>query len=81
VPRHDEDFDEDDDYDAEEDDGEDDTVECPYCGAAIYEDTVRCPRCENYISKEDAPSRKPLWIVVTAVICLFVVIAWIVGWL
>jgi predicted nucleic acid-binding Zn ribbon protein len=76
MRRHDED---DDDYAEEEDGDDDDTVECPYCGAAIYEDAVRCPRCENYLSREDAPSRKPLWIVVTAVICLFVVIAWILG--
>lgn len=72
----------DDDYpDPEDSDGdEEDTVDCPYCGAAIYDDAVRCPRCENYISREDAPSRPPVWIVVTAVICLFLVFAWIAGW-
>ena len=34
-----------------------DTVPCPYCRAPIHEDAERCPKCENYISREDAPSR------------------------
>ncbi len=65
------------------DDDDDDTDACPYCGAAIYGDAVRCPRCGNYLSREDAPSRQPLWIVLTAVVCLLVVLGWILsrrGW-
>lgn len=41
-----EDFD--DDY--THDDEEADLVDCPECGAEIYEDSVRCPVCGSYIT-------------------------------
>jgi uncharacterized paraquat-inducible protein A len=54
-----------------------DTTPCPYCQADIYEDAVQCPRCGNYISAEDAPSgRKPVWMIVAAVICLVLIGLW-----
>jgi predicted nucleic acid-binding Zn ribbon protein len=56
-----------------------DTVPCPYCGAPVYEDAERCPACENYLSEEDAPSRKPRWILWTAIVCLVVARGWAVG--
>jgi uncharacterized paraquat-inducible protein A len=59
----------------EEDDG-DETVPCPYCGAAVYEDAERCPRCENYLSREDAPSQVPLWVKLTALVCLAMAVGW-----
>ena len=74
-------------WDADEDavddalgeDGES-TIACPYCKRQIHEDSQRCPHCEQYISEEDAPpSRKPWWIVVGALLCLYVVYRWIVG--
>jgi predicted nucleic acid-binding Zn ribbon protein len=52
-------------------------VECPYCGSEILEDAERCPRCGNFISEEDAPRRKPAWIVVSAVL---LVVAIVVSW-
>ena len=71
---------------AEEDDWPDDrdeeeTIPCPHCKREIHEDSVRCPHCENYLSEEDeaAPSRKPWWIVVGVLVCLYVVYRWIVG--
>src|SRR5262249_13446496 len=57
----------------------DDTVPCPYCGRPVYEDAERCPYCENYISSEDAPSRRPWWIVAVAMVCLAVVVGWVGG--
>jgi hypothetical protein len=58
----------------------DDTVPCPYCRKEIHEEAERCPYCENYISAEDAaPARKPWWIVLGAVLCLYIVYRWIVG--
>jgi DNA-directed RNA polymerase subunit RPC12/RpoP len=58
---------------------EDDEIPCPYCGREIHEDSVRCPYCESYISKEDAPpARKPWWIILGVVACLYVVFRWIV---
>lgn len=56
------------------------TIPCPHCGQAIHEDAQRCPYCENWISEEDStPERKPVWIIVTAVICLLLVMLWILG--
>lgn len=68
-----------DEYSDDSDDEDNDTITCPYCGEAVYEDAVRCPKCENYLSREDAPTRTPLWIVVTAVVCLVIVAGWILG--
>jgi hypothetical protein len=56
------------------------TVSCPYCQREIHEDSPRCPHCGNYISEEDAPPRRrPKWIVITALICLALVILWILS--
>jgi predicted nucleic acid-binding Zn ribbon protein len=57
----------------------DDTIPCPHCGEAIYDDAERCPHCENYISEEEdtQPSRKPWWIIVCTLLCLYAVYRWI----
>lgn len=53
-------------------------VECPYCGSEVPEDVARCPRCGNFISQEDAPRRKPAWILASAVVLIVaIVIAWV----
>jgi uncharacterized paraquat-inducible protein A len=59
---------------------EEPTIPCPNCKRQIHEDSPRCPYCENYISEEDTvPARKPWWIYVGAVLCLYVVYRWIAG--
>jgi hypothetical protein len=58
---------------------EEETMPCPYCGRAIYDDAERCPYCENYISREDAPSRHPLWLIIGVLICLAIVALWVLG--
>jgi hypothetical protein len=71
--------DEDDDDFAEPLDDEDDepTVPCPHCRREIYEDAERCPHCEQFISREDRPAeRKPWWIVLGVIVCLYVVWRW-----
>ncbi|MFO0914060.1 MAG: hypothetical protein U0795_13965 [Pirellulales bacterium] len=56
-------------------------VECPYCRREIVEDSERCPYCERYLSAEDAPpAQKPWWIGVGALVCLYIVYRWVVGW-
>jgi predicted amidophosphoribosyltransferase len=66
----------DDDWDP---DDEQPTVTCPYCKRAVPEDAAYCPYCENFISHEDAPaSRKPWWIVIGTLACLYIVYRWIV---
>ncbi|MGD9126005.1 MAG: hypothetical protein PVH19_01395 [Planctomycetia bacterium] len=56
----------DDTYDEDESfDDASDTVECPACGATIYEDTPRCPICGEYITFSTSPfSGKPTWWIV-----------------
>lgn len=65
----------DDDISYEDEDG-DETDDCPYCGASIYDDAEQCPACGQYLSQEDAPRRKPWWVIVGALVCLYVVYRW-----
>jgi hypothetical protein len=82
MPDPDEDPDWDDDLDAadDSDDGDDDagddtTVPCPFCRHDIFEDAPRCPHCERYLSAEDfTRGAKPVWVVVTAVVCLLIAV-------
>jgi hypothetical protein len=54
------------------------TVPCPYCGKDIFDDSPRCPYCGNYISESDSPpSRKPWWIVVGVIVCLYLIYRWV----
>jgi hypothetical protein len=70
---------EDDDADRGTDEDDEPAIDCPYCKKQIHEDSLRCPYCEQYISEEDAPSsRKPWWIIIGILLCLFVVYCWIV---
>ena len=61
-------------------DEEVETIPCPHCRKQIHEDSQRCPHCEQYLSDEAAsPKRKPWWIVVRALACLYAVYRWIAG--
>jgi hypothetical protein len=61
----------------DEDDAE--TVPCPSCGEEIYEEAERCPHCERYISREDAPGRRPLWMVLGALLALAAALGWVLS--
>ena len=53
---------------------------CPHCGENIFDEAERCPECGEYISIEDMPAAsKPLWIVLTAIVCLIFVLLWSCG--
>ena len=60
------------------DDSDDEpTIPCPACGCEIYEDTPRCPECGHYLgAEEQAGGRTPVWILVTALVCLAVALGW-----
>ncbi|WP_435018363.1 zinc ribbon domain-containing protein [Tundrisphaera sp. TA3] len=72
-----------DDEDWEDDEGEaeagkdDETIPCPHCRRPVYEDAEQCPHCRRYLSIEDAPRRKPWWVVVGVGVCLVMVYRWI----
>ena len=84
-PRDDDSWDDESESDDDPDDGdwadEDDdepTVPCPYCGREIHEEAPRCPYCENYVSAADSPPRrKPWWLIVGVLACLYAVYRWI----
>lgn len=80
--------DEDCDWDADDADSCDDltdsdddpTVPCPSCSREIHEDSPRCPYCERYLSAEDhAGPAKPLWVLVTALLCLGIAVWWVLS--
>lgn len=57
-----------------EDDDTARTESCPYCGKSISELAEVCPHCHSYISLEDAPSHKPVWLIVGVVVCLAIIL-------
>ena len=69
------------DFDIDEDDGDEDfadTEPCPSCGTFVYDDAEICPKCGQYISSHDFSSKKPLWIIVTAAVCVAaILIVWV----
>jgi predicted nucleic acid-binding Zn ribbon protein len=56
-----------------------DTIPCPHCGKPIYEQAEICPHCGKYISSEEVRSRKPIWFIVAAVLCLIVILIFWIG--
>ena len=67
----------DDDYDVDSfDDDESETVECPNCGADIYEDVDRCPVCGDFVVHSSAYvwQNRPTWWVVLGLIGILAVI-------
>lgn len=71
----------DDDEPAWEDDPDDEpTVPCPSCGREMLEDSPWCPHCEQYVSADDhAAAKKPVWVIVTALVCLAIALWWVVA--
>jgi predicted nucleic acid-binding Zn ribbon protein len=54
----------------------DDTIPCPHCKKPIHEQSEFCPHCGNYLSEEDAPNRKSLWIILGVAACVLILIYW-----
>ena len=70
---------EDDPSDDEDDEDEEDTRKCPCCRRDIHEESVRCPHCDEYVSSEEATQeRKPWWVVIGVIVCLYIVYRWVV---
>lgn len=61
-------------YDA---DDESYTVECPECGADVYEDAEQCPVCHNYIVHSSSGyvwKNRPTWWIVVGLLGILAVI-------
>lgn len=66
------------DMDSDDDDELAETVPCPYCRQEAYEQAELCPHCGRYMSDEDAPARKPAWLVVAVFVCIvLVLLVWV----
>ncbi|MFM7206892.1 MAG: DUF983 domain-containing protein [Planctomycetaceae bacterium] len=61
--------------DLDDDDDSEHTAPCPSCRREIFEDSPNCPHCGHYLTTEDVASgSKPLWVVITAIVCLVVAV-------
>ena len=70
----------DDDWDDDEldyqDDDEAELIDCPSCGAAIYEDAPQCPVCGEYVVTSNSVwSGRPAWWVILGVAGMLAAIA------
>ena len=52
------------------------TVRCQSCKKYIFEDSVRCPYCKH-LQLEEPVHRKPLWIILAAVLCILGFAGWL----
>jgi zinc ribbon protein len=72
----------------DEDEFDDDsslTVECPECGAEIYEDAVQCPVCGTYVTHRAGHvwSGRPTWWIavgVLGILATILALAGLVSW-
>lgn len=60
-----------------DDSGDEPTVPCPFCRQELLEDSPWCPSCDRFISDEDRQrGDRPLWVVVTTLVCLAIALWW-----
>lgn len=48
------------------------TIRCTHCRKLILEDSIRCPYCKEWQTGAKR-NRKPLWFVITAIVCILVI--------
>jgi predicted nucleic acid-binding Zn ribbon protein len=64
-----------DEFDVGDDDADSNTEPCPNCGKPVYDGAAICSRCGFYLSNTlGASERKPTWIIVTAIVCIAIVL-------
>ena len=60
-----------------DDDEDDETVSCPHCRKPVYEGAELCPHCRNYLSQEDARTRRSPLIWAGVILALLGVLWWL----
>jgi predicted nucleic acid-binding Zn ribbon protein len=69
-----------DEWDDETSEDDPQIVPCVHCGEEVLEDAEKCHRCGEYLTDSELNNpRKPLWFVITVLICLVIVYFWTVG--
>lgn len=53
------------------------TIRCPRCRKFIFDDAEQCPYCKTWITGEEATGQKPLWFIITAIVCLIIALLWV----
>ena len=69
-------------YDVDDDDDLSYTVDCPECGADVYEDAEQCPSCGQYIIHSSSGyvwKNRPVWWVVIGLLGIIAVIVGLAG--
>jgi hypothetical protein len=65
----------DDEYSDYSDEDEAEVVECPACGADVYEDAEQCPACGDYIVHSSSIWKgRPTWWIALGLLGIFAVI-------
>jgi len=54
----------------------DEFITCPECGSRVYDQVPLCPECGHAFSNQ--PGGVPVWLVVTAVVVVFALLALVV---
>ncbi len=66
-----------------DDDDSSDVVECPECGADVYEDAEQCPSCGQYIIHSSGSSYlwkdRPAWWIILGILGILAVIIGLAG--
>lgn len=79
-PEEEEDWEDREDPEEADQDEDDDPglVPCPYCRHEVSEDAELCPHCGSFVSIEDAPPKRPRWIVISTLLLIVVIlVAWV----
>jgi 3-deoxy-8-phosphooctulonate synthase len=67
------------DMDPEGEDADLPVDDCPHCGKSVHEQAEWCHHCGQYLSREDAPARVPLWIILGAAAALGTMMFWMLS--
>jgi len=53
-------------------------IPCPHCRKSIAEEAEWCTHCGQYISREDASTPLPPWVILSAILAIILAVMWTV---